>query len=67
MEDLLIFRFPNVVGTPATHGVILDFIKKLKQNPLELKVLGNGTQEKSYLHVDDLVAGMVFFKRKKFK
>tara|TARA_A100001388_G_C28774084_1_gene505963 strand:+ start:3252 stop:4223 length:972 start_codon:yes stop_codon:yes gene_type:complete len=64
LDDLLIFRFPNVVGTPATHGVIIDFIKKLKHNPLELKVLGNGTQEKSYLHVDDLVEGMVFLKEK---
>ena len=51
LDDLRIFRFPNVVGTPATHGVILDFIEKLKNSPNSLSVLGNGSQEKSYLHV----------------
>ena len=54
-----IFRFPNVVGIPATHGVILDFIKKLVITPNTLDVLGNGTQQKSYLHVSDLVDAML--------
>lgn len=54
-----IFRFPNVIGIPATHGVILDFIRKLIATPTELEVLGNGTQQKSYLHVSDLVAAML--------
>lgn len=54
-----IFRFPNVVGVPATHGVILDFIAKLKADPTRLKVLGDGTQQKAYLHVSDLVAAMM--------
>jgi UDP-glucose 4-epimerase len=54
-----IFRFPNVVGTPATHGVILDFILKLKHNPHVLEVLGNGEQQKSYLHVSDLIYAML--------
>lgn len=54
-----IFRFPNVVGAPATHGVILDFIKKLKVNSSRLDVLGDGTQQKVYLHVSDLVAAMM--------
>ncbi len=53
-----IFRFPNVVGVPATHGVILDFVNKLKTNREELAVLGNGTQKKAYLHVSDLVSAM---------
>lgn len=57
-----IFRFPNVVGVPATHGVILDFIKKLKADINKLNVLGNGTQMKSYLHVSDLVSAMLFIK-----
>lgn len=56
----VIFRFPNVVGTPATHGVIIDFINKLKLDPRRLPVLGNGTQQKPYLHVGDLVAAMLF-------
>jgi UDP-glucose 4-epimerase len=55
-----IFRFPNVVGAPATHGVILDFINKLRADRSRLPVLGDGTQQKSYLHVDDLVAAMLF-------
>jgi UDP-glucose 4-epimerase len=59
LKNLLIFRFPNVVGVPATHGVIFDFINKLKTNPSQLSVLGDGTQRKSYLHVSDLIKGMV--------
>ncbi|MFN9708085.1 MAG: SDR family NAD(P)-dependent oxidoreductase [Burkholderiales bacterium] len=54
-----LFRFPNVVGVPATHGVILDFIRKLKTTGNSLEVLGNGTQRKAYLHVSDLVAAML--------
>ncbi len=58
-----IFRFPNVIGVPATHGVIWDFVRKLKTTPDELEVLGNGTQQKAYLHVDDLVEAMLFIGR----
>lgn len=55
-----IFRFPNVVGAPATHGVIYDFVNKLRTDPRRLPVLGDGTQQKAYLHVTDLVAAMLF-------
>lgn len=55
-----ITRFPNVVGERATHGVIFDFIKKLKKNPYELEVLGNGEQIKPYLYVKDLVNAILF-------
>ena len=55
-----IYRFPNVVGVPATHGVILDFVHKLKRDPNRLEVLGDGTQQKAYLHVSDLVDAMLF-------
>jgi UDP-glucose 4-epimerase len=55
-----IFRFPNVIGVPATHGVILDFVRKLADTPTRLEVLGNGTQRKPYLHVEDLVDAMLF-------
>jgi UDP-glucose 4-epimerase len=55
-----IFRLANVVGKRATHGVIIDFIAKLKQNSGELEILGDGTQEKSYIHVDDCVAGLLY-------
>ncbi|MFS0710736.1 NAD-dependent epimerase/dehydratase family protein [Brevundimonas phoenicis] len=54
-----IFRFPNVVGVPATHGVILDLVRKLGQTPNVLDVLGDGTQCKPYLYVDDLIAAML--------
>jgi len=55
-----IFRFTNIVGPRATHGVIYDFVNKLKINPNELQVLGNGTQAKPYLHVSDCVGGILF-------
>lgn len=51
----LIFRFPNVIGPNLTHGVFFDFIKRLKDNPKQLAVLGDGTQCKPYMHVKDLV------------
>lgn len=60
LDSAYIFRFPNVVGTPATHGVIVDFIKRLKECPSELHVLGDGSQQKSYLHVNDLIDSMLF-------
>ncbi len=50
----LIFRFPNVIGPNLTHGVFFDFINRLKENPDELVVLGDGTQCKPYMHVEDL-------------
>lgn len=53
--ESLIVRFPNVIGEYSTHGVIYDFIHKLKINPNELVVLGDGKQEKSYLYVKDLI------------
>ena len=55
-----IFRFPNVVGGRATHGAIYDFINRLKKDPNELLILGDGTQEKPYLHVSDLIEGILF-------
>ncbi len=55
-----ICRFPNVVGSRATHGVIFDFLKKLAANAAELEVLGDGKQEKPYLHVGELVDAMLF-------
>ena len=55
-----IFRFANVVGARLTHGVIFDLINKLKQNPEELEILGDGTQEKPYILVDDCVDGILY-------
>jgi len=53
--SVCILRFPNVVGAKATHGVIIDFIKKLRKTPEELEILGDGSQRKPYLHVEDLL------------
>jgi len=55
-----IFRLANIVGSRLTHGVIFDFTNKLKQNPGRLEILGDGSQQKPYLHVDDCVDGMLF-------
>jgi len=63
LKRALIFRFPNVVGTPATHGVMYDFIHKLQINPAELEVLGDGSQQKSYLHVSELIDAMLFLEK----
>jgi UDP-glucose 4-epimerase len=62
LRRAFIFRFPNVIGIPATHGVIWDFICKLKSTPDNLIVLGDGTQQKSYLHVEDLLDAMMFIR-----
>lgn len=55
-----ITRFPNVVGERFTHGVIYDFVKRLKEDSTQLTVLGNGEQNKPYLYVKDLVDGIVY-------
>ena len=57
-EKIWIFRFPNVVGPRATHGALHDFMKRLKENPRVLNVLGNGKQSKPYLHVSELIDAM---------
>jgi len=51
----LVFRLANVVGGRSTHGVIVDFVHKLQENPKELEILGDGNQSKSYLHVKDCI------------
>lgn len=60
----IVARFPNVVGKPFTHGVIFDLANKIQKNNL-LKVLGNGTQQKPYIHVSELIGCMKFMMYKK--
>ena len=60
--DILIFRFPNVIGPRLTHGVIFDFIKRLKKDSSKLLILGDGTQTKPYLYVFDLIEAIMKFK-----
>ena len=64
MNDLevLVFRFPNVIGPRLTHGVVFDFIGRLKKDPSHLRILGNGKQAKPYIYVADLVAAIMRFK-----
>jgi UDP-glucose 4-epimerase len=52
-------RCPNVVGERATHGVIYDFLRKLRADPGKLDVLGDGNQSKPYLYVGDLVGALL--------
>jgi UDP-glucose 4-epimerase len=55
-----IFRFGNIVGKFPTHGVIYDFVQKLRRDPTRLQILGDGTQAKPYVHVEDCLDGMMF-------
>jgi UDP-glucose 4-epimerase len=55
-----IFRFANIVGERGTHGIIVDFINKLKTNPKALEILGDGQQRKSYIHVSDCIDGILY-------
>jgi len=54
-----IFRFVSVLGPRYTHGHVFDFFQKLSSDPTRLEVLGNGTQRKSYMHVNDCVDGLL--------
>ena len=58
-KKAIILRLANVVGPRSKRGVICDFVANLKQNSKRLKVLGDGTQSKSYIHVDDCVDAML--------
>jgi UDP-glucose 4-epimerase len=60
LERIWIFRFPNVVGPRATHGALFDFARRLACRPAALRVLGDGTQTKPYLHVSELIQAMRF-------
>ena len=52
------FRFANVVGPNQTHGVGYDFLRRLKKDPAQLRILGDGTQSKSYIYVDDIIRAL---------
>jgi len=55
----LILRLANIIGPKSDHGVIVDFIRKITVNPRELEILGDGTQEKSYLHIADCIEAIM--------
>jgi UDP-glucose 4-epimerase len=50
-----VFRFGNVVGPRQTHGVGFDFVRRLLDDPSRLRILGDGSQSKSYIHVFDVI------------
>jgi UDP-glucose 4-epimerase len=58
-----VFRFGNVLGARMSHGVIYDFIKKLKDNAEQLQILGDGTAEKNYILVEEVIDGMLFARK----
>lgn len=55
----LCFRFGNVVGPRQTHGVGFDFVRQLHAHPDKLRLLGDGTQSKSYVAVDDVMSAVL--------
>jgi len=55
----MVFRFANVVGPQQTHGVAYDFLLKLTQTPNLLKIMGDGTQSKPYIHVSDVISAFM--------
>jgi UDP-glucose 4-epimerase len=61
------FRFGNVVGPRQTHGVGFDFLRRLLEDPAELRILGDGTQSKSYIHVSDVVDAVLLAHRRSTK
>lgn len=54
-----VFRFVSLLGPRYAHGHVFDFVEKLLGNPNVLEILGNGTQRKSYLHIDDCVNALM--------
>ena len=59
----VILRPANVVGPRATHGVLLDFVRKLMRNPSTLEILGNGKQDKSYVDVTDVCSAILMLEK----
>ena len=53
-----VFRFVSVLGPRYSHGHVIDFVRQLLTDPSTLRILGDGTQRKSYMHAHDCVAGV---------
>ena len=58
--QIWVVRLSNVVGPDSTHGIVHDIKKKLQQDTKELHLLGDGTQAKPFIHVDDVVEGILY-------
>ncbi len=55
-----IFRFVSLVGERHPHGVTFDFVNKLNADPTKLEIIGDGTQQKSFLYISDCIDGIMF-------
>jgi UDP-glucose 4-epimerase len=64
IDEAYIFRFVSILGERYTHGHVFDFYRQLVDHPDHLRVLGNGTQRKSYLYVQDCIDAMLHVIRK---
>ena len=56
----VVFRFVGIIGGRMDHGVVHDFVRKLQKDPTQLEILGDGTQRRSFVLVDDCIEGMLF-------
>jgi UDP-glucose 4-epimerase len=56
----IVFRFVGIIGGRMDHGVVHDFVRKLQKDPARLEILGDGTQKRSFVLVDDCVEAMLF-------
>ena len=54
-----VFRFVSILGERYTHGHVFDFYRQLLEHPGWLRVLGDGSQRKSYLYVQDCIDAML--------
>ena len=63
IDEAYIFRFVSILGERYTHGHVFDFYKQLVEHPGRLRVLGDGTQRKSYLYVQDCIDAMLHVTR----
>jgi len=57
--NAIVLRFANVVSANMTHGVAYDFVRRLRANPETLRILGDGTQDKGYIHIDDVLSAIM--------
>ena len=56
----VVFRFVGIIGGRMDHGVVHDFVRKLQKDPTQLEILGDGTQRRSFVLVDDCIEAMLF-------
>lgn len=58
-----IVRPANIIGPRTTHGVVFDFVRRLKADSTRLRILGDGQQSKAYLHVADVVDALLLVRK----